>query len=123
MKKRITGIFLIIMGIFLFFGSPSYFITDYNINAFDAIFVLPAVIKIVGHELSIILGDFGRLAGLLATIGGIICVKSAPEATENFSDTPTEKELQKMLKSGEITKDEYNEIRQYANQRNQNKFL
>ena len=116
MKNRIIGSIFIIMGIFLFLGSSSYFTTDYTINAFDAIFVIPMLIKIMGHELSGILADFGGLSGLLAIVGGIICIKSAPETTENFSDTPTEKELQKMLKSGEITREEYNEIRQYASQ-------
>lgn len=123
-RQMITGILLILFGIPIFFQGSAYSVpSDYDINAFDAIFIIPMLIKIFCYEILEGVSQFGVIWGLFSMIGGISCilpvVMSEPEPTDYFTagDIPSESELRQMLESGEITTEEYHEIRQYASQR------
>ena len=81
------------------------------------------LIKMFCYGILDMVAQFGIFAGLASVISGISCIVpvmlSEPEPTDYLStgDVPTLAELRQMLESGEITIEEYNEIRQYANEK------
>ena len=121
-RQMILGVILLLTGIWLLFVGKANTAPTYEINAFDAIFVIPMLIKVFCYGILDMLAQLGIVGGLACGIGGIFSIvpvaMSEPEPTDYFSagDVPNEAELRQMLESGEISREEYDEIRQYARQ-------
>ncbi len=123
-RQMILGVILLLTGIWLLFAGKANSAPAYEINAFDAIFVVPMLIKIFCYGILDMLAQLGIVGGLACIIGGIFSIipvaMSEPNQSDYLStgDVPSETELRQMLESGEISREEYDEIRQYANPKN-----
>lgn len=123
-----VGIFFILFGLFVIIKCKDASIPeDYNINAFDAIFVFPSLVKVIYYDFLRAVIKFGSGLGWVCLIGGAVCIVPVIPAlpkifkgiTECASkgDKPTDDELRTMLESGELTQDEYDEISSYLNRK------
>ncbi len=120
--QLVFGIGLTIIGITLIAKCISYSTpSDYNINAFDAIFLIPAIIKILYYTLAEGLFEFMIPFGTFFSCCGVSCIifgirgilKDDYISYFKKGDLPTEAELRSLLEKGELTKEEYNEIMEY----------
>lgn len=123
-----VGIVFILFGLFVIMKCKNASLPeDCNINAFDAIFVIPAFVKLLYYEVLRATIKVGVCLGWACLTGGAICIvpviPALPEIFKSIiecvskGDKPTDKELRAMLEAGELTQDEYDEIRSYLNRK------
>lgn len=83
MKKRsshpylqcIIGIILTVIGVMQIVQSVTYSKPqDYSINAFDAIFIIPAILKILYYETAESLSKTGLTDGIVLCCIGAVCI-------------------------------------------------
>ena len=136
-KRKSSGVLLIVGSLLALIGWLLILLfrnaavpEDYGINALDVIFVVPVLVKIIYYEGKQALFEAMTTVGWIQmTVGGgcfLLGIPAIPDVIQrirNFKgyfgkgSAPTEQELHNMLESGEMTKQEYDEIHKYLNDR------
>ena len=121
-----SGVMLTLIGIVLIAVCVSYSTPfDYHINAFDAIFVIPAIIKVLYYETLKELSKAGIPCGIMFTACGVFCIIFGIRGIRRDDyisyfkkgDVPDEEEMRSLLETGELTQEEYLEIQKYIGQK------
>ncbi len=123
----IAGVVQILLGIVMILCHHGITIPeDYTLDAFDVIFIVPMLAKLMFYGMLQILAEVTLVVGCIQIAVGSGCfllgIPAIPDLVQHIrdyhkyfekGDVPTEQELHDMLESGEITKREYDEIRSY----------